>query len=121
MQTAEKNLGGAKQWTTLEQKAWLTGKMPDYVASRSSESKTDFWLPIFEQWFAMWPITFPGTEPAPKAVLAELMDDKKSVSNCVRGRWYDLQILLRSRSKSGTGSRTIVNEPKRRAKVGSAS
>ena len=94
MQTTGKNLGGAKAWTTPEQKAWLTERMPDYVASRSSDSKTDFWLPIFEAWFAIWPIPLPGSKALPKNVVAELVDGKKTVSRRGCRCWYDLLIVL---------------------------
>ena len=122
MQTTGKNLGGAKAWTTLEQKTWLTERMPDYVASRSSDSKTNFcfWPPIFEAWFAIWLIRCLVAAP-PKNVVAELVDGKKIVSSRGCRCWYDSLIVLLSRSKSGTGLRTTANEPKRWVKVGFAS
>ena len=120
MQSTEKNLGGVKPWTTSEQKAWLTVHMPHYVASRSSDSKTDFWPPIFEEWFGKWPVTFPG-DTMPQNVIVECRDAKKIVRSRVRWCWYDLPIHLSSPSKSGIGSRTIVNDPKQQEKVGFAS
>jgi hypothetical protein len=90
MASAAQNKAGLRAWTTPEQKAWFTSKLPSYIASRSSDSKTDFWPPIFEEWFEKWPVVPPATETAqdagaeaPKsgARVAEEVHEKKKVNN----------------------------------------
>lgn len=56
MSTGEKSKGGQKAWTTNEQKEWLTSQLPSFVASRSSDSPSDFWASVFKGWFEKWPI-----------------------------------------------------------------
>lgn len=43
----------ATEWTSKEQKEWLTAQLPEY---EKCSSYTKFWPPIYEQWEQQWPI-----------------------------------------------------------------
>lgn len=81
MSTSDKNKGGQKAWTTNEQKDWLTNRLPSYVASRASDSPSDFWAGVFEGWFENWPISGADEGDAAAKSSEEQAKKKKAVSD----------------------------------------
>jgi hypothetical protein len=65
MSQAAKNKGGQKAWTTNEQKAWLTAKIPEFQNARNASKQSDFWTTLFEEWFEKWLLEQPGDGSAP--------------------------------------------------------
>jgi hypothetical protein len=82
MSKAEKNKGGVKAWTSDEQKDWLTSMLPSYIASRASDSPSDFWDRLFEDWFEKWPID--ATKEGDAISSEEKAKRKKMVSEIKR-------------------------------------
>ena len=69
---------------TRDQWEWLINKLPAYQASRSTDDKSDFWLPIYEEWFEKWLIISEDLDLADtNQETTELMDKKKAVSKKV--------------------------------------
>ena len=103
-----KNKGGKKAWTTEEQKKWLMDNLAAYVASRSTEAPSEFWPPIYEDWFAKWPVTVAEGETGDKEeLLASGMNKRKEVSKFGRCFFSTILTLSSLSSKSGTGSKII--------------
>ena len=75
--TAEKS--NRWSWMTRDQWEWLINKLPAYQESRSTNDKSDFWPPIYKEWFEKWLII----SEDPNQETAELMDKKKAVSKKV--------------------------------------
>ncbi|KAG2111878.1 hypothetical protein BD769DRAFT_1674265 [Suillus cothurnatus] len=46
----------ASEWTSKEQKEWLTAQLPGYQKCSTKSSYAKFWPPIYEQWEQQWPI-----------------------------------------------------------------
>lgn len=46
----------ASEWTSKEQKEWLTARLPGYQKCSTKSSYAKFWPPIYEQWEQKWPI-----------------------------------------------------------------
>ncbi|KAG0698530.1 hypothetical protein DFH29DRAFT_1002772 [Suillus ampliporus] len=46
----------ATEWTSKEQKEWLTSHLPGYSKCSSKASYAKFWPPVYEQWEEKWPI-----------------------------------------------------------------
>lgn len=46
----------ASEWTSKEQKEWLTAQLPGYLKCSTKSSYAKFWPPIYEQWEQQWPI-----------------------------------------------------------------
>ncbi|KAG2121109.1 hypothetical protein DEU56DRAFT_918347 [Suillus clintonianus] len=44
------------EWTSKEQKEWLTSHLPGYSKCSSKASYAKFWPPVYEQWEEKWPI-----------------------------------------------------------------
>jgi len=49
---------GRRGWTTEAQEEFLTSHIPSYLAEKSGSSRmrSDFWPPIWEQFFELWPL-----------------------------------------------------------------
>ena len=54
--TMPKNKGGRPAWATEEQLEWLATKLPDFVASRTTNAPGDFWPTLYTDWFENWPL-----------------------------------------------------------------
>jgi hypothetical protein len=78
MSKDEKKKGGQKSWATNEQREWLTATLPAYIASRASESPSDFWAGVFEEWFEKWPLGLP--EAGDESSTEDQLKRKKAVS-----------------------------------------
>ncbi|KAG1852592.1 hypothetical protein C8R48DRAFT_676100 [Suillus tomentosus] len=46
----------ATEWTSKEQKEWLTGYIPAYSKCSTKASYVKFWPPVYEAWEQKWPI-----------------------------------------------------------------
>jgi hypothetical protein len=103
MSTSEKSKGGQKPWTTDEQKTWLTAQLPAYVASRGTESPSDFWAGVFETWFDKWPIH--GIEDGEGLSVQEQGKKKKVVSEIERLKVHVLTVFV------ALASQRLVQEP----------
>jgi hypothetical protein len=77
MSHAIKNKGGQKAWTTDEQKAWLTTKIPDFQSARGSSKQSEFWALLFENWFTKWPLVEQGPGEGSASLSDEDMDPLK--------------------------------------------
>jgi hypothetical protein len=79
----KKQHGGAAEWTTDEQKLWLTSQKPAHTAAHTRGSKkfSKFWADVFEGWIAQWPNDPPTVEEAETGVdAAHKMKKVKKVS-----------------------------------------
>ena len=47
---------GRRGWTTEAQEEFLTSKIPTYLASQGSKSRSDFWPTLWEKYFEQWPL-----------------------------------------------------------------
>lgn len=47
---------GRRGWTTEAQEQFLMDHIPAYLASQGSKSRSDFWPPLWEQYFENWPV-----------------------------------------------------------------
>jgi hypothetical protein len=45
----------AAEWTTDDQKEWLTAQLPAYAKCTSRASFSKFWPPVYEKWDEQWP------------------------------------------------------------------
>ncbi|KAG1883670.1 hypothetical protein F4604DRAFT_1677415 [Suillus subluteus] len=45
----------ATEWTSKEQKEWLTSHLPSYSKCSTKASYAKFWPPVYEQWEQKWP------------------------------------------------------------------
>ena len=47
---------GRRGWTTDDQENFLAAQIPSYRHSQSSNTRSDFWPPLWEKYFQQWPI-----------------------------------------------------------------
>lgn len=46
---------GRRGWTTDEQEEFLKSQIPAYLSSKASKVHSDFWPPLWEEYFERWP------------------------------------------------------------------
>ena len=56
--TSQRKKKGRRGWTTEAQEEFLTSYIPSYLAEKSGSSRirSDFWPPIWEEFFERWPL-----------------------------------------------------------------
>jgi len=54
-----------KKWTTDEQEAWFTERLPDFIAAQQDKTMNMFYPPVYEAWF----MKFPSRQPTEKEVI----------------------------------------------------
>ena len=66
---AESKKKGRREWTTDDQKEFLTAKIPAYLSAqskKSSQPRSDFWAPLWEAYFGKWPLQLLSDEEKEK-------------------------------------------------------
>lgn len=43
-------------WTTPDQAAFLSANITAYANAQASKTRSDFWGPLFEDFFTQWPV-----------------------------------------------------------------
>jgi hypothetical protein len=69
---AESKKRGRHEWTTDDQKEFLTAKIPAYLSAQSkktSKPRSDFWAPVWEGYFGKWPLQLLSNEEKEKGQL----------------------------------------------------
>jgi len=69
---AEPKKRGHREWTTDDQKEFLTAKIPAYLGAqskKSSQPRSDFWAPVWEAYFDKWPLQLLSNEEKEKGKL----------------------------------------------------
>jgi hypothetical protein len=54
-----------KQWTTEEQRTFLTDRIPQFLEAQASGGLTMYWPRIYREWFEKFPekeVLFPGCD-----------------------------------------------------------
>ena len=79
---AESKKKGCREWTTDDQKEFLTAKIPAYLSAqskKSSQPRSDFWAPLWEAYFGRWPLQLLSDEEKEKDQLdpARLRKEKQ--------------------------------------------
>jgi hypothetical protein len=50
---------GRRGWTTDDQDKFLSSHIPSYLSAQTSKTSSDFWPPLWEQYFEQWPVLSP--------------------------------------------------------------
>jgi hypothetical protein len=80
---------GRHEWTTPEQKEFLSSKIPAYLAAqstRTTQPRSDFWVPLWEAYFTQWPMEPESEEEktSGKVNPARLVKEKKVSTLCAK-------------------------------------
>lgn len=93
-------------WTTDDQEAWLTEKLPGYLNAASVKRFDKFWPGLNEQWF----LTFPKPSTNPKEA-TDSEDDPESDNQPPSNNDVLLPLRLK-RKKSKCGVKGAAKKPK---------
>jgi len=69
---AESKKKGRREWTTDDQKEFLTAKIVGLLGAqskKSSQPRSDFWAPLWEAYFDKWPLQLLSDEEKEKGQL----------------------------------------------------
>jgi hypothetical protein len=71
---------GRKGWTTEEQALYLESCKALYLTAQSTKKTSEFWPPVWEQWFEQWPTVLTDQNIEDGKTMAGLQSEMKTVS-----------------------------------------
>jgi len=71
---------GRKGWTTEEQALYLESCKASYLTAQSTKKTSEFWPPVWEQWFEQWPTVLTDQDIEDGKTMAGLQSEMKTVS-----------------------------------------
>ncbi|KAG2037610.1 hypothetical protein BDR03DRAFT_1010654 [Suillus americanus] len=98
------------EWTTLDQKAFLESKYNNFLKAQVGASVTQFWGPVFSEWFRRFPEELAIFGEAPE-VLSEEQKEAKGAAVELRQKkiknWFNYRSQKSGRSAVNAMGKTI--------------